>query len=101
MIRMVERFAGEQTPLPCLLMAAEAMNQALKILEPHVPHKRTGTVIFEKKGIFFARRVLAQMEPLVEALHLMEPTRYTWPSFLWDIPKMVQSAFTKQQMKNP
>jgi hypothetical protein len=99
MVQVADLFAREEVPLPAVLMAAEAMNDALRLIEPHLAPDKSRTVILGKKGIFFAQRVLAQMAPLTQALELMEPTRYTWPPLLWSVPGMIRNAFMDNEEK--
>lgn len=95
MIRAADLFAEEKMPLPGLLAAAEAMNAVLRTIQPHLCRKTTGTVIFGKKGMFFAQRVLARIQPLSQALNDMQSTRYTWPSLLWNIPTKVLESVSE------
>ncbi len=97
MLEIIDLFAQEKTALPTVLMAVTAMNNALKILDPSLTGQSTETVIFGKKGYFFAKRVLDRIEPLTQALHLMQPTRHTWPSLLWEVPDVIRKCFVEPE----
>ncbi len=49
MTQVGDGFANEEIPLPGVLVAAEAMTEAIKIMEPHIPKKdvakKVGTVV--------------------------------------------------------
>jgi hypothetical protein len=93
MTQVANLFSKEEIPLPGVLTAVEAMNRAIEIMEPHIPQQEKGAVVIRKQGLFLGNRVIAAMQPLSQALSLMEPTRYTWPSFLWDVPIRIQNSF--------
>jgi hypothetical protein len=93
MAEIAELFSKEEAPLSQVLMAAEAMNCAMRILEPSIPGEDMKPVVIDKRGIFFGRRILARMAPLSEALDLMETTRYTWPPLLWDVTRRIKNTF--------
>ena len=100
MTKVADLFAKEEISLPGVLTAGEAMNSAIKIMEPHIPRQERGTVVIKKQGIFFGKRILAAMQPLSQALTLMESTHYTWPSFLWDVTRRVQDTFDGKRKRH-
>ena len=96
MIRVADLFAKEELTLSGVLTAAQAFNKAIKILEPYIPQETAGKVVIRTRGVFLGKRILITMQPLSEALNLMERTRYTWPSFLWGLTDRVQNTFEDQ-----
>lgn len=97
MIRVADLFANEEITLSGVLMAAQAFNRAIEIMKPFFPQETVGKVVIRAKGVFLGKRILAKMQPLSEALALMEPTRYTWPSFLWHLTHRVQNTIENQR----
>ena len=96
MIRVSDLFAKEEIALSNVLLAAQAFNRAIKKMQPFIPQETAEKVVIGAKGIFLGKRILVTMQPLSEALNLMEPTRYTWPAFLWDLIDRVQNTIDGQ-----
>lgn len=92
MIKVADLFDKEKIALSGVLIAAEAFNKAIKIMEPFIPPETAERVVVRARGIFLGKRILMKMQPLSQALTLMAPTRYTWPSFLWQLTHRVQNT---------
>jgi trimethylamine corrinoid protein len=93
MIAVADSFSKEEIPLSSVLMAAEAMNRAVESMRPYISAVNSDSKVIEAKGIFLGNRILAAMQPLLNALKLMESTRYTWQPLLWDLERRVKNTF--------
>ena len=96
MIAVADSFSKEEIPLSSVLMAAEAMNKAVESMRPYISAVNSDSTVIEAKGIFLGKRILAAMQPLLNALKLMESTRYTWQPLLWDLERRVKNTFQRQ-----
>jgi methanogenic corrinoid protein MtbC1 len=97
MIQVADLFANEEMTLPGVLIAAQAFNRAIEIMEPFIPQETAEKVVIRARGVFLGKRILITMQPLSQALMLMESTRYTWPSFLWKLTHRVQNTIEDQR----
>ena len=99
MIGVADLFAKEEIALPDILIAAQAFNKAIKIMEPFIPHETVGKVVIRARGVFLGKRILITMQPLSQALTLMESTRYTWPCFLWQLTHRVRNTIENERQR--
>ncbi len=66
-------------------------------MEPFIPHETLAKEVIRAKGVFLGKRVLIMMQPLSQALALMEQTRFTWPSFLWKLTHRVRNTIEHER----
>lgn len=99
MIGVADLFAKEEIALPDVLIAAQAFNKAIKIMEPFIPHETARKVVIRARGVFLGKRILITMQPLSQALTLMESTRYTWPCFLWQLTHRVRNTIENERQR--